>query len=148
MKAKDGPVFTNPRSAVITVPDPDNLPITSYSEVGGIVEFRSDSPHYPYFEIQFMHTEPDNDLGGQTFTGAHQSPVTIAMDRVGDYTYMVTYLTEEVYEYRKKCAALASETGQKHSASVTDPPPPPPPPPPPRLGPFYHESVPCKHCDP
>lgn len=149
MKAKDAQVFTRPLSAEITVPDPDNVPVSTYSEVGGMIEFRSDAPNYPHFLIEWTENNPEDDQLRRTFLGTHESPVLIQSNRVGDFTYMVTYLTDEAHQHWMRHYASASGAERKSSDSDANPDPPPfPPPPPPRLGPFYHESVPCKHCDP
>jgi len=145
MKATNEQVSTKPSSIVITVPDPDTFPVTTYGDLGGTIEFRSDAPNYPHFEIQFAGNNPEDSLIDRTFVGTNDSPLMITINKEGAFTYWVTYLTDEAHQYRMNHPDPTSDTVREFSASTADPAPPTPPPPPPapRLGPFF---VPCKHC--
>ncbi len=148
MKAKAvAPVLFRPSGTIITVPDPDNVPVASVCEVGGMIEFRSDAPNYPHFVIEFTNENPDDSQLRRTFVGNREIPVVMKSNKAGDFAYNVIYLTDEAHQLWMKRSGPASkaERGSSDSDGAADPVPPPPPP---TLGPFYVDSVPCKHCIP
>ena len=80
-----------PASVVITIPDPENAPVTSHAEIGGRVEWRCETPHYPKFEIIFENKNPFNDDGTFTATGNIDQPVVCEIKNKGDYTYKIRH---------------------------------------------------------
>jgi hypothetical protein len=86
-KAKDH----KPVSAVITVPDPDNSPFTVHVEVGGTLQWRSDSYNYPHFEVEFIGANPANKKLNAKFAGGNLKPVVIPLKTTGDYLYNIRH---------------------------------------------------------
>jgi hypothetical protein len=80
--------------AVITVPDPDNMPVSSYAEKGGTLLLRTDTHNYPSFVIEFQGHSPS--VGAQKqFSGSEEKPVVIRLDTVGEYKYTVQHIHKD-----------------------------------------------------
>ncbi len=60
-----------PVSAVITVPDPDDSPFIVHAEMGGTLQWRSDSINFPHFEIQFIGSNPTNNKENEKIEGGN-----------------------------------------------------------------------------
>ena len=83
-----------PLCAVITIPDPDIMPVASHVEQGGTLQWRTDTHNHPRFEIRFEGANPSNADKNLILTGDDLQPVTIRLNTVGDYVY-------EIWHYRK-----------------------------------------------
>jgi len=87
-------VKTKPASPVVTVPDPDDDPVTpvkTWGEVGGTVQFRIDSISYPEFSIKFIGPNPMNDEEHFIVSGNKLEPRAFKLNTAGDYFYTVSY---------------------------------------------------------
>jgi hypothetical protein len=80
-----------PVSTVITVPDPDETQFTNHAQQGGTVEWRSESPNYPKFEVKFVGPNPYNTKVNDTLSGSTTKPVVVRLKKVGEYTYTIRH---------------------------------------------------------
>ena len=87
--------FHRPLSAVITLPDPDNRMVSALAQQGGTLEWRTDSHHYPNFEIRFLGPNPSNDEEDSVFKGSDVQPVVIRLNKVGEYKHTVRHIREK-----------------------------------------------------
>jgi hypothetical protein len=88
-----------PTHAVVTLPDPDLTPSCSHVEYGGTLEFRCDTPNYPYFQV--LIDIPDPAPGEEQtfkFLGNIEHPVVIPVTKdsapfikAGEYPYRVEH---------------------------------------------------------
>lgn len=76
---------------IITVPDPEKKPMASHAEVGGWMEWKSDSRDYPRFEIYFPDTNPFDESKGYTKSGTVDAPVILHPQKGGHYKYHVKH---------------------------------------------------------
>ncbi len=83
--------YRKPISAVITVPDPDNTPCTGHAEQGGTLEWRSEAPNYPEFEVIFAGTNPYDDKIDDVLRGTTTKPIVVRLDKTGEFTYTVRH---------------------------------------------------------
>jgi hypothetical protein len=83
-----------PVSAVITVPDPDNMPVSSHAEQGGTLQWRTDTHNYRNFVIEFQGANPSDGVPNQKFPGSDEKPVVIRLNTIGDYKYTVQQINE------------------------------------------------------
>jgi hypothetical protein len=82
--------YHRPACLVITMPDPDNMPVSSNdAEQGGILQWRTDTHNYPQFKIQFPDGNPLNHLKNQTYEGSDEEPVVLRLNNVGEFKYTV-----------------------------------------------------------
>jgi hypothetical protein len=84
--------FDRPLSTVITVPDPDNLLVTSRAEQGGILQWRTDTHRFPKFEIRFEGPNPSNKKMNLVLEGSDVKPVVIRLKIIGDYKYNIRHI--------------------------------------------------------
>jgi hypothetical protein len=84
-----------PLSAIVTVPDPDSKPVATHVEVGGTLQWRSDSPNYPRFEIQFVGPNPFNDNENDKFDGENLRPVVMHLKKTGEYHYKIKHIRHD-----------------------------------------------------
>jgi hypothetical protein len=83
---------SRPSSTVITVPDPDNMPVSSNVEKGGTIEWRTDTHNYPNFEIRFQGANPFDTTPDLVLTGSDEKPVIMRLNTLGhDYAYKVRH---------------------------------------------------------
>ena len=79
-----------PRRAgfVITVPDPDAMEPEVWANVGGTVQWRTETHFYPHFEVHFLGMDP---CGGENscFKGSDVAPVVIRLQFEGEYEYEI-----------------------------------------------------------
>jgi hypothetical protein len=87
--------YSRPACAVITIPDPDIMPVAIHVEQGGTLQWRTDTHNYPKFEIRFSGANPSNDDKDLILTGDDLKPVTIRLKTVGDYEYVIWHYTKE-----------------------------------------------------
>lgn len=76
--------YSRPFCAAITVPDPDNLPVSNYAEVGKTLEWRSGSHNYPDFEIRFQGLNPFNATEDLVLKRSDEEPAVIRLNTIGD----------------------------------------------------------------
>ncbi len=89
---KLAPDHRKPISAVITVPDPDNFEVASHAEVGGLIEWRCETPKYPDFDIVFINANPFNDVPtGFTVSGSIDQPVVLVVKNANKYEYKIKH---------------------------------------------------------
>jgi hypothetical protein len=87
--------FDRPSSTVITIPDPDNMPVSVHAEQGGTHQWRTDTHNYPQFKIRFPNYNPFNDYTNQTFDGSNVKPVVLPLKNVGNFEYTVQQMKED-----------------------------------------------------
>ena len=87
--------FSRPISTVITVPDPDAMPVSSHAEKGGTLQWRTDTHNYPKFEIRFQGANPFNADMNQILSGDDLQPVTIRLKTVGDFEYTIRHYKKD-----------------------------------------------------
>ncbi len=92
-----------PGGAVITLPDPDQMP-TSHDQKGTI-QWRTGSHKYPNFEIEFIGANPEDTDDCRILAGSDTAPVVLKLNFVGEYSYKVRQLNE------KKDRSLLRESG-------------------------------------
>ncbi len=79
-----------PVSMVLTLPDPDKMKASSYVEVGGTMQWRTESHQYTEFEIEFIGRNPLDDSKSLKLTGDDLNPVVLRMTTANDdYSYML-----------------------------------------------------------
>jgi hypothetical protein len=89
-------MLDRPLSTVITVPDPDNTPFSNHAEQGGTLQWRTESHHYPEFEIRFQGANPSNADTDLVLKGSDVQPVVIRLNTVGDhYQYTVRHYKKD-----------------------------------------------------
>jgi hypothetical protein len=81
--------YSRPLCEVITVPDPDIMPVASHVEQGGTLQWRTDTHNYSKFEIRFAGANPSNDDKDLILAGDDLKPVTIRLKTAGDYEYVI-----------------------------------------------------------
>jgi hypothetical protein len=81
--------YSRPLCAVVTIPDPDIMPVACHVEQGGTLQWRTDTHSYPKFEIRFQGPNPSNADKDLILTGDDLQPATIRLNTVGDYEYMI-----------------------------------------------------------
>lgn len=81
-----------PSGAVITLPDPDQMP-TSHDQKGTI-QWRTGSHKYPNFEIQFLGANPEDADDDKVIEGSDTKPVVLRLNSVGEYAYKVRQLNK------------------------------------------------------
>jgi hypothetical protein len=84
-----------PASTVITLDDPDNMPVSSHAEEKGRVEWRTESHNYPDFEIQFVGKNPEDDTVNLKRKGNVDQPVVMQIKKTGDYHYKVQHIKKD-----------------------------------------------------
>jgi hypothetical protein len=87
--------YSRPLCEVITVPDPDIMPVASHVEQGGTLQWRTDTHNYPKFEIRFAGANPFNADKDLILTGDDLKPVTIRLNTVGDYEYVIWHYKKD-----------------------------------------------------
>jgi hypothetical protein len=87
--------YSRPLCAVITIPDPDIMPVASHAEQGGTLQWRADTHNYPGFEIRFQGPNPFNSDKDLILTGDDLQPVTIRLNTVGDYEYTIWHYKKD-----------------------------------------------------
>jgi hypothetical protein len=85
--------YSRPLSEVITIPDPDLVPVLHHAQKGGTLQWRTETHNYPKFEIRFQGANPHDEEKDKILAGTDLKPVTIRLNIVGDYGY-------EVWHYR------------------------------------------------
>lgn len=83
----------NPVSAVIMVADPDESPVLVYAEEGGTLEWRSESPNYPEFEILFVGDSPAE--ANDKLFGTTKDPVVVHATKLGTYHYKIRHFKND-----------------------------------------------------
>lgn len=75
-------------SLIITVPDPDEMEPEIWADVGGTLQWRSETHFYPYFEVHFLGKDP---CGGKDscFRGNDVAPVVIRPEIEGEFKYEI-----------------------------------------------------------
>jgi hypothetical protein len=86
-----------PLSTVITLPDPDSMSVSDRAEEGGTLQWRTESHHYPEFEIRFQGPNPFNSETDLVLKGSDANPVVIRIPIMskGVYSYMVRHIKED-----------------------------------------------------
>lgn len=117
---------------VITVPNPDSLPLTTKIPIGGTATWKCSTSKYPKFQINFAESNPFNDRKNAKFKGSNSQPVALEVKKRGNFTYNIKHI--------KPGGGRGTLTGPfKLTAGIRKPPPPPgkltagikkPPPPP------------------
>jgi hypothetical protein len=87
--------FHRPLSTVVTVPDPDNMPVSAHGEKGGTLQWRTDTHAYPEFEIRFHGANPANEHKDHILKGSDIQPVVIRLDVIGDYQYTIRHYKKD-----------------------------------------------------
>ena len=89
--------YRRPFCAVITVPDPDNMPVASHAQKGGTLQWRTDKHNYPKFEIRFKGPNPfDPKQDDLVLAGSDVTPVVIRLNTVRDgYQYTVRHIAND-----------------------------------------------------
>jgi hypothetical protein len=80
-----------PLSPVITLPEPEATPVRIHGEKGGTIQWRTDSPRFPRFEVTFKGENPSNDKLGETFPGADDEPVVVRLAKIGDFSCTIKH---------------------------------------------------------
>jgi len=83
--------YRKPASAVVTLPDPDQAWNSSHAEIGGTLEFRSESVNYPTFQVIFDEDNPSDKEKGHVFEGSIDRPLVIRLKKEGEFAYTVLY---------------------------------------------------------
>jgi len=75
-------------SAVVELPDPDDMSSSFHLEEGGALEVRSNAPNYTNFDVEFAGTHPFSD---GPLKGSTNSPVVISIPSTshGEYVFTV-----------------------------------------------------------
>ena len=81
----------SPLSVVITLPDPDDFRVLPIAEVGGTMEWRTESVNYPDFELHFKGENPENDTPDLVRKGSRQQPVVLRVTKTGTFEYTVRH---------------------------------------------------------
>jgi hypothetical protein len=84
-----------PLCTVISLPDPDNLLVSSHGEQGGTLQWRTDTHNYPRFEIRFDGANPSNSKKDQVLSGSDLKPVVILLKKTGDFNYTVRHFKND-----------------------------------------------------
>jgi hypothetical protein len=86
-----------PLSTVVTVPDPDNMPVSAQGEQGGTLQWRTDTHNYPEFEIRFQGANPSNEhkIKDHILKGSDIQPVVIRLDVIGNYQYTIRHYKKD-----------------------------------------------------
>jgi hypothetical protein len=71
------------------IADPDEAPIAIYAEKGGILEWISDSPQYPYFDIEFIGESPARKT--DKLSGTNDDPVIVHITKSGKYEFKIRH---------------------------------------------------------
>jgi len=89
------PKYDRPSNLVITVPDPDNMPVSSYAEKGGTLQWRTDTHQYPNFEIRFQGSNPSNARKNLVLKGSDVQPVVLRLKTTGAFKYTIRHIKKD-----------------------------------------------------
>lgn len=88
--------YSRPSCTVVTVPDPDNMPVSTHAQKGGTLQWRTDTHNYPSFEIRFIGANPFDGEQDVILLGSQDKPVVIRLDTVKDgYQYTVRHFKKD-----------------------------------------------------
>lgn len=88
--------YSRPFCSVITVPDPDRMPVAAHVEQGGTLQFRTDTHKYTTFEIRFQGPNPFDETQNEVFAGSDVQPVVGRLMKVGtEYKYTVRHFKDD-----------------------------------------------------
>jgi hypothetical protein len=88
--------YSRPSCTVVTVPDPDNMPVSAHAQKGGTLQWRTDTHNYPNFEIWFIGANPFDNKQNVVIAGSEDNPVIIYLDTVkDDYQYKVRHFKKD-----------------------------------------------------
>jgi hypothetical protein len=93
--------YSKPTFSLITVPDPEELAMCNHAEVGGILQWRSESLSYPEFDIEFVGPVPYDGPDGDVLTGSVENPIIKKATKEGIYQYNVVHKCEGKPPIRK-----------------------------------------------
>jgi hypothetical protein len=88
--------YSRPSCTVVTVPDPDNMPVSMHVQKGGTLQWRTDTHNYPNFEIRFKGSNPFNEEQDLVLQGSDDEPVIMRLNTVkDDYFYIVRHFRKD-----------------------------------------------------
>jgi hypothetical protein len=87
---------SRPACMVITIPDPDNMPVSAHAERGGTLQWRTETHRYPEFEIRFQGSNPFNAEKDLVLKGSDDKPVVLRLNTVGEnYKYTIRHINKD-----------------------------------------------------
>ena len=92
-KPSNGATALKAVCAVIMIPDPDETPASVDVDEGGTLEWKSDSPNYPGFEIVFVGENPAQP--SDRLLGSTKDPVKIHVKKPGKYHYKIRHIKKD-----------------------------------------------------
>jgi len=116
-----------------TLQDPEELRVCSHGEVGGFLEIRCETPHYPIFEVRFTDKNPSSGAYSATFIGSINFPVIIPLNIPDDYSYTVHHYPDTFMIENGKLEKKKKKTGGKRRPVH-------------KSGPYPCGIIPCKGC--
>ena len=87
---------SRPACMVITIPDPDNIPVSAHAEKGGTLQWRTETHRYPGFEIRFEGPNPFNEEKDLVLKGSDVKPVVMRLNTIGEnYKYAIRHIKKD-----------------------------------------------------
>jgi hypothetical protein len=91
----DSMSYSRPFCSVITVPDPDRMPVAGHVEQGGTLQFRTDTHRYPTCEIRFIGDNPFDETTNKVLPGSDIKPIVGRLEKNGNYQYTVRHFKDD-----------------------------------------------------
>ena len=84
-------VYDRPVCAVITLPDPDQMPVTHEVQTTGTIQWRTDTHQYSMFQVRFIGPNPEDEVSDKVLHGSDTAPVVLRLNKAGKrYEYEVS----------------------------------------------------------
>ena len=93
--------YLRPASAVMTLPDPESMKSSTDVQVGGTMQWRTETHGYPMFHIRFLGPNPFDDEQDKCLMGSDLAPVVVRLKTLGDYEYEIWQMKDERSEPTK-----------------------------------------------
>ncbi|MBV8631016.1 MAG: hypothetical protein JOZ83_08840 [Silvibacterium sp.] len=120
-------------NVVISVPNPDSLPLRAQAFVGSTATWKCSTRKYPNYQLSFAELNPFNHRKNAKFSGSHAEPVSLPVRNRGTFKYNIKHIDAEgsarlTGPFALLCVGIAKDGIRK-------------PPPPPRKGGIAKDGI-------